>query len=602
VLLAVVMLIGVLPATSAFAAGTFIDDDGNVHEANIEFIAAAGITRGCNEANDRYCPSDIVTRGQMAAFINRALGLNATSTDFFTDDTGSIFEDDINRLAAAGITRGCDVTGTKYCVDDGVTRGQIAAFLNRALDLDPTDQDFFVDDNGSIFEDDINALAATGVTVGCGGGLYCINEVLKRDQMASLLARALQLSPTPPPPPPPPPPGGSPLIATSAYGIYADGAPASAPLVEGAGTENEPAVIQSNTPFQVRIEVSNIGSGPGSIQPKLQYRFIGSSTVFSPWTDVTGASERVRAADGAGTDGEATTERLSGVRAFVAGSVDEVDGAIGTPIALASDTDTEVVFSVLVDGTQSAANDQYEFRVVDVATGLYDDYGLTPSVNTPWSFANGFDSGADGVQIAPGASSADPDAWSEVAGGVAEYDDTNVVQGPLSALFMRTFDGPPDTYLRLNDFNQAREIFGRLYFRYTGFPTPGSSRIVDVVGGYEAGDINSHSLTIQNNGRINMRAGGTVGAGDMEYIMTTVLNPNEWYRIEWHATVETDGGLMEVRLYDSAGALVEEHSESGWPTANEFEDIDFGPRRQVITAWIDEVAISNQGWIGPVAP
>ena len=28
--------------------GTFTDDNGNVHEANIEAIAAEGITKGCN--------------------------------------------------------------------------------------------------------------------------------------------------------------------------------------------------------------------------------------------------------------------------------------------------------------------------------------------------------------------------------------------------------------------------------------------------------------------------------------------------------------------------------------------------------------------------
>ena len=56
--------------------GTFADDDGNVHEANIEAIAAKGITLGCNPPdNSRYCPEDSVTRGAMAAFIARAMGL-----------------------------------------------------------------------------------------------------------------------------------------------------------------------------------------------------------------------------------------------------------------------------------------------------------------------------------------------------------------------------------------------------------------------------------------------------------------------------------------------------------------------------------------------
>jgi hypothetical protein len=45
-----------------------------VFAADIAALAQAGITRGCNPpTNDRYCPDDNVTRGQMAAFLTRAL-------------------------------------------------------------------------------------------------------------------------------------------------------------------------------------------------------------------------------------------------------------------------------------------------------------------------------------------------------------------------------------------------------------------------------------------------------------------------------------------------------------------------------------------------
>ena len=75
----------VLGATVALAqlgpGGSFGDDDGSVHEADIEAIAAEGITRGCNPPqNDRFCPDDPVTRGQMAAFLVRALDLPALAT------------------------------------------------------------------------------------------------------------------------------------------------------------------------------------------------------------------------------------------------------------------------------------------------------------------------------------------------------------------------------------------------------------------------------------------------------------------------------------------------------------------------------------------
>jgi hypothetical protein len=41
------------------------------HAGNIHAIAEEGITRGC--ADDRYCPSDTVRRGQMASFLYRTV-------------------------------------------------------------------------------------------------------------------------------------------------------------------------------------------------------------------------------------------------------------------------------------------------------------------------------------------------------------------------------------------------------------------------------------------------------------------------------------------------------------------------------------------------
>jgi len=130
-LLAVVALAAVAGAALR-PGGTFVDDDETFHEPNIEAIAAAGITKGCDQ--DRFCPNDPVTRGQMAAFLRRALTLPPAAGSPFTDSAG-LFFDDINRLAVAGITQGC--APTKFCPDDLVTRGQMATFLTRALGLDP---------------------------------------------------------------------------------------------------------------------------------------------------------------------------------------------------------------------------------------------------------------------------------------------------------------------------------------------------------------------------------------------------------------------------------------------------------------------------------
>jgi hypothetical protein len=177
--------------------GTFFDDDFSVFEADIEWMAIEGITKGCNPpVNDMFCPTSSVTRGQMAAFLVRALDLTDTLNDPFTDDDDSIFEADIEKLAAAGITKGCNPpTNDRFCPDSKVTREQMAAFLVRALGYaDDGGGDLFIDDDASIFEGDIDKLGTAGVTKGCNpptNNLYCPGSVVTRGQMAAFLHRAL---------------------------------------------------------------------------------------------------------------------------------------------------------------------------------------------------------------------------------------------------------------------------------------------------------------------------------------------------------------------------------------------------------------------------
>ena len=163
-------------------------------QTEIIWLAQEGITLGCNPpANDLFCPSLVVTRGQMAALLGRALDYTASSgTNRFLDDEDSVFEADIDRLATAGVTLGCNPpTNDRFCPSLVVTRGQMAAFLRRALSLPVGSDDHFFDDDGSLFEGDINALAAAGIASGDGKGGYLPNHPITRDQMAAFLYRAL---------------------------------------------------------------------------------------------------------------------------------------------------------------------------------------------------------------------------------------------------------------------------------------------------------------------------------------------------------------------------------------------------------------------------
>jgi endoglucanase len=173
----------------------FIDDDGSAFEADIEWLATVGVTKGCNPPiNDRFCPNAPVTRAEMAAFLNRYLDLPPGTADRFVDTTASVFVDDIDRLAAAGITKGCNPPANdRYCPEQNISRQQMAAFLVRAFELPPGDENSFSDDDGSQFEDAIESLAAAGVTKGCNPPVndrYCPFDAVTRGQMAAFIHRA----------------------------------------------------------------------------------------------------------------------------------------------------------------------------------------------------------------------------------------------------------------------------------------------------------------------------------------------------------------------------------------------------------------------------
>ena len=173
----------------------FDDDNGHLFENDINWMAAQGITKGCGPR--KFCPNDLVTRGQMAAFLVRALNLTAGSgANLFIDDNGHLFENDIDKLGTAGITRGCNPpVNNRFCPNEVVTRGQMAAFLVRALGYtDNGGGDLFIDDNGHLFENDIDKLGTAGVTRGCNPPVndrFCPDLPVTRGAMAAFLHRAL---------------------------------------------------------------------------------------------------------------------------------------------------------------------------------------------------------------------------------------------------------------------------------------------------------------------------------------------------------------------------------------------------------------------------
>lgn len=156
----------------------------------VEAIYSAVITRGCGDGN--YCPTDNVTRGQMAAFIMRSLygeNFSYTTTPYFSDvPPDHTFFKYVQKMKDTGITK---VSGT-YMVDDVVTREQIAAFIIRAKygeSFAYTLTPYFSDiPSSDIFFPYIQKMKDRGITAVTG--TYMPKGNVTRDQMAAFLGRA----------------------------------------------------------------------------------------------------------------------------------------------------------------------------------------------------------------------------------------------------------------------------------------------------------------------------------------------------------------------------------------------------------------------------
>jgi hypothetical protein len=166
-------------------------------------LSASGITAGCGGGN--FCPDAIVTREQMAAFLIKAVGILNPPTpgiQRFNDvPPANIFYAFIEQMALLQITLGCSSSPPLYCPSDPVSREQMAAFIIKALHepgyVPPTpgSQRFNDVPPSNIFYAHIEEMAVRGITAGCSASppLYCPGQSVTRAQMAAFLVKAFNL-------------------------------------------------------------------------------------------------------------------------------------------------------------------------------------------------------------------------------------------------------------------------------------------------------------------------------------------------------------------------------------------------------------------------
>ena len=232
----------------------FRDLEGVTNTGDIDAIAAAGVTVGCSVEPLLFCPDALVTRGQMATLLRRALdktavgphseaidaldaagylaGTECDRLNFCPDDplqnwmlaiwlvraiegndpaevSRTRFKDvdeyadwlgHIERFADLNVVEGCGIDPPRFCPDQVMTRSHAARVLARAFKFPPAEAAGFRDVEGVTNTGDIDAIAAAGVTVGCSVEplLFCPDALVTRGQMATFVYRALKLAPVPP--------------------------------------------------------------------------------------------------------------------------------------------------------------------------------------------------------------------------------------------------------------------------------------------------------------------------------------------------------------------------------------------------------------------
>ena len=178
--------------------------DGSQFDPSIYAAAGAGVMPGCDAAAFLFCPTDLVTRADMAGYILRAVHgadfVPAPYAGAFADvSAGDPNADYIQSFFDEGYTAGCG--GGNYCPDAVHTRAQTAVFILKGKHgpgyVPPACGTTHVFDDvpcpptpEAPFGDWIGQLFVEGITAGCGANNFCPTAGIPNEQMAAFLVRA----------------------------------------------------------------------------------------------------------------------------------------------------------------------------------------------------------------------------------------------------------------------------------------------------------------------------------------------------------------------------------------------------------------------------
>lgn len=169
----------------------------NSHYNAILSLYADGIITGVS--NTEYKPNSIITRGEAAQFIVNALGMDTskvTNPGFSDVPTTHKNYEAIAALYGKGVIGG--YTNGHFGPSDSLTRSQIATMLTRAFGLEEatttktkfSDVNKLTDSNAKKY---IQTLVNYNITVGTTPTTFSPNMKLTRGQLATFLLKAMEV-------------------------------------------------------------------------------------------------------------------------------------------------------------------------------------------------------------------------------------------------------------------------------------------------------------------------------------------------------------------------------------------------------------------------
>ncbi len=128
---------------------------------------------GCADG-DGLCADEPLTRWEMAVWLVRVTMRSdppSTMSRYRDVDSTEWWAPHAERLAVLGIDPGCGTRPLRFCADDAVDRAEAAGLLARAFNLPAAEAAGFADVPADApGADDIDRLAAARVTAGCDTG------------------------------------------------------------------------------------------------------------------------------------------------------------------------------------------------------------------------------------------------------------------------------------------------------------------------------------------------------------------------------------------------------------------------------------------------